>query len=281
VNPRRRVQSIATVLPAFALLAAPSARAVEEFHAYLLPDTTVADVDSLFPVSFTVDATAHEFNGYEVTIRFDPSRVQYVSVASGALMNDACDTRFSPSSSTDSTATYTDVLLCDGVSVDGPGVLAVFTFRAVASGVSPLEIISDPDLTFVDDGLYVRPQHPTYPRQVIFHDAVVRVGGAGTGIGMPSPAALDGPALLFYPNPTPAGGTFRLTLPRAGPATLRVVDAAGRLLLSREWALAPAGASQASWTGTAPGGRLLPNGVYFAQLRTPAGTAAGKLVLVR
>lgn len=261
------------------------ASGVQEFHAYLLPDTVYVDPDSVFTVGFWVDSTAQQFNGYEITIQWDPAILEYVSATAGPLFEepdpvpDCGSASYSTvvfTSSTDSTVHYEHVILCADYSANGPGLLSTFEFVAAAPGVSALAVVSDPDRTFLDAGLWIWPGHG-FPRQVVLHDAVVVVEDDGTGAGDPGPTE-RGPALTFYPNPTRAGGEFRLQ-PVSGPVLLDVVDAGGRRILRRQWARAAPGTFR--WSGRGGGGENLPAGVYFARLETPVGAAVRKLVLLR
>ena len=78
----------------------------------------------------------------------------------------SCPNRFTNLASTDSTVTYTHVVLCGGLSLDGPGELSRYTFEGLAVGVSPADIVSDVSCTFFDAGKCVGPDHPTRPRDV-------------------------------------------------------------------------------------------------------------------
>lgn len=263
-----------------ALLSPPAARAggVAEFHAYLLPETSVTEPESLVTVTFAVDSTGVQFNAYEVTIQWDPAVLAFVPpVVEGDLMLAGCPTsRFKHMATTSNTVTYAHSLLCADSTLYGPGDLSHFTFRGVAAGVSPLTIISDPDSTFFDAGRYVWPQHPFFPRQVFFHNATVAVGGDPTATPGVSPG--EGSLRLdFRPNPTRGEGVFRVGA--SGPVQLDVVDAAGRRVLSREW-MVP-GRDEVAWRLTAPDGRPLAAGVYFAHLRAGPARATTRIVLVR
>lgn len=93
-------------------------------------------------------------------------------------------------------------------------------------------------------------------------------------------ASLDAPRFI---NPFRPRGWITATPAGAGPAWLSVYDAGGRQV--RVWA-APATARagdtmRVAWDGADAGGRALPGGVYFVELRTRNGTASTrKLTLV-
>ncbi|MBK9303521.1 MAG: T9SS type A sorting domain-containing protein [bacterium] len=83
------------------------------------------------------------------------------------------------------------------------------------------------------------------------------------------------------PNPARGGATMAFGLPRAGTATLRVFDLAGRLVRTLVAGDRPAGPGAAAWDGRDEGGRDAPAGVYFCRLESAAGSVTRKLVLVR
>jgi hypothetical protein len=192
------------------------------------------------------------------------------------MTGNPCGNTIAFASSTDSTHTYEHVILCAGYSANGPGLLHTYHFRAGGAGVSPLTIISDPICVFLDAGLCIWPGHE-FPRQVVLHDAVIVVAGDGTA-AEPAPPA-SAPSFGFFPNPTRAGGVFRLEAPREGWALLDVVDAAGRRVLREHWTRDAPGSLP--WSGRGPAGSLLPSGVYFARLETASGSAARKIVILR
>jgi hypothetical protein len=256
------------------------AQGLPEFHAYLLADTIYTEVDSVFTVDFWVDSTAQHFNGYELTMQWNPAVVgSVITAVQGSLMTgNPCGNTIAFQSHTDSTFTYEHVILCASYFADGPGLLSSFDFVASGPGITDLWIASDANHTFADSGAWVSPTHPVFPRQVVLHDAVVVVTGDGTDVGEPELAA-SAPGLGFFPNPTRAGGVFRLEASSPGPVFLDVVDATGRRVLRRQWGGAPPGTFR--WSGRGARGASLAAGVYFARLETSSGTAVRKLVLLR
>lgn len=254
----------------------------EPFNALMLPELSQIEVGDTAFVNFEVDSTAHEFNGYEVTIQWDPARVSLLEVTEGELMTGACgNTFFVTTDQTDSTITIAHVILCGGVSLDGPGVLTTYAFEGVADGLSPVRIASDPDHTFAFAGIWINPDHPTFPRQVIFHDAAIQVGA----VGAVAPAAPRGGRSLRLeqnaPNPFNPQTEIVFELGAAGPARLEIIDARGRLRWQQEWPRAAAGLHRVAWRGVAGDGAPLPSGVYFYRLRTASAAVTRKLTLVR
>jgi hypothetical protein len=277
----RGLLSAAVLLAVASLGGTRSAPATEEFHAYLLPESSAVEIDSILTIAFAVDSTAHHFNGYGVTIQFDPAILAFEAVEEGTLMTGACSPNFTVSSSTESTVTFDHILLCAGVFVDGPGELSVYRFRGLHAGRGPLEIVSDIDCTFYDAGICVRPSHPELPRQVIFHDAIVDVGSSMSPVPRGAPSAVPGLGLRYAPNPAGEGGCFQWAVGAPEPLTLEVVDARGRRVFTRRWAVVGSGGRQFRWDGVGDSGARLPGGVYFARLTRGAASATTKIVLVR
>ncbi|MBM4117717.1 hypothetical protein FJ251_08225 [bacterium] len=105
-------------------------------------------------------------------------------------------------------------------------------------------------------------------------------------VGLPvlptaAPAAPAALAHGSWPNPFNPQTRLYFTLPAAGAARLSVHDAAGRRLATLWDGPAPAGRSEVDWTARDAAGRPLPAGLYFYRLRTAAGVAGGKLMLVQ
>jgi hypothetical protein len=154
-----------------------------EFHASLLPEVNTIQVGDTAHVRLEVDETAVQFNGYRISIRYRPDLVDFLPpVIEGPLMTGACGQTFSHlGEPDDSTLTYQHAILCGGNPLNGPGLLSTYSFVGLADGTSPITVVSHPDNTFTDAGVWINPQHPTFPRQVVIHHASIAVG-SGTGI---------------------------------------------------------------------------------------------------
>ena len=275
----------------------PAWAGVPEFNAYLLPELTTASVGDTVEVTFEVDATAEHFNAYEVTLQWNPSLLEFLSVAEGSLFTGACGNRFFQpvGAGTDSTVTYSHVLLCSGVSVNGPGILSTWKFRALADGVSDLILASNPDRTFFDDGLFVWPSHPTFPRQVVFHDAVVSIGNLADVDPEQGTQASPGLRLGIFPNPVTSDSylwyqfddpTLRGSDAGSGQVSLEILDLAGRRLGRWQSSIDPSARSSADRLPLASGGVLggiiesLPRGSYFLRARIGEDVSSVKFVVV-
>jgi hypothetical protein len=283
-----RMLRIALVsVPGFVLFASAASGGVDPFHALLRPESSVQEVESLFELSFEVDETARQFNGYEIRLHWDPDVLSLDSVREGSLMADACANNFTNLTFTDSTAVYSHVLLCGGVSLDGPGVLSIFTFGADAVGSTVVDLVSDPDRTFFDDGLFISPAHPTYPRQVHLFDATVTVGtSAGVEPGLAETFTFE---IRVVPNPVRGDATLELrfedsmreALSADGTVRLEISDVSGRRVA--RWSIAAGGAGKADvlWKAVDRNGVPLPAGPYFYRARVGRDAAQGKILVIR
>jgi flagellar hook assembly protein FlgD len=70
-------------------------------------------------------------------------------------------------------------------------------------------------------------------------------------------------------------------LPRGGPVSLRITDAAGRCLRTLVDQVADRGKYVSRWDGLDDRGVPVPAGIYFAQLRTAEGAGVRSVVVVR
>lgn len=89
--------------------------------------------------------------------------------------------------------------------------------------------------------------------------------------------------LRLEPAPNPFNPTTTLTLgmPQAGLTSLRIYDAAGRLVRTLFSGPVEAGERRIVWDGRDAAGTELPAGVYVARLEGAGGAVSRKLVLVR
>ncbi|MEZ4652723.1 MAG: cohesin domain-containing protein [Candidatus Eisenbacteria bacterium] len=256
----------------------------DEFHALL--DPTLYDFVLLgddFYVSFAVDSTAMQFNGYEVRVEFDPTYLDFTGVVEGSLMTEACPTRFRNLAQTDSSVVYTHVVLCAGVSLDGPGVLSEFHFKALTVGETDVRITSDPNETFVDAGIWVNPDHPTYPRQVSFNDSHVIILDPSSDVepSDPSVTPADGVRLSVWPQPMTDRASLRIDPTGTGWITTEIVTVEGRQIWhDRSWG-EPGSPLRLEWNGRTRTGERVGAGTYFVRTRQGNRSAVQRIVTVR
>lgn len=93
-------------------------------------------------------------------------------------------------------------------------------------------------------------------------------------------AALE--VLPAFPNPLSGGSTrVRFRLEEGGPVTVRVLDAAGRLVKELLHGWQPPGLHEATWDGRDVAGTAVAPGVYFWALESAGTTATRKLAVTR
>ncbi len=258
-----------------------SAGGVPDFNAFLSPpeDCYLVPGDTI-AVDLLVDETAVQFNGFEVTVQFDPDVLAFNGFEEGPLMINSCPTHFVEASFTDSTITLTHVLLCDGVSANGPGEIASFTFLAATPGTSAVEIVSDPDRTFLDAGLWIWPGHSTFPRQVTFEDTEVCVLDPTSDVDPVEPNESEWTASSMELNvfPHPVRGQAVLTLLGRDvnePIQLSMTDAGGRVVWEER---VQSHSAAHSWS--LPSHGTIPAGVYYIKASSPGGERAQRKLVV-
>ncbi len=147
----------------------------------------------------------------------------------------------------------------DGSGMENPGTVAA---EAVAQdGYAQSAVIQLPKMGFI----------------VLAHGTQTDVPDGGVEAD-----AVDGPRIAgAKPNPFGPSTSLSLAMPSAGRASVRVYDAAGRLVRTLVDGELPAGVSSVKWDGRGNDGVPVASGVYFARLSTEHGAASSKLVLLR
>ncbi len=109
------------------------------------------------------------------------------------------------------------------------------------------------------------------------------IGALTAGCGsspVPVPGA-GGLVLGNHPNPFNPRTTIFFELPAAGPATLRIYNLAGRVVLERSWEDLPAGRNEFTWNGLDRQGQALASGVYLYRLDTRDQSLSRRMSLIR
>ena len=97
----------------------------------------------------------------------------------------------------------------------------------------------------------------------------------------PSPAPLAAYLAQNYPNPFNPSTTIKFGLKEAGHVSLRIYDAAGRLVRKVIDSELPKGHYTENWDGLAADGRRAASGIYFYHLRAGDFTGTRKMILLR
>ena len=107
----------------------------------VLPDTTVVTKDMQFSLEVVVNDTVKSLMGYDITVQYDRSFLEVVSVREGALLRDSGHSTFfywlNQGCGCDLLIVNGSIL---GDVVDGPGALIKITFKAIKFGTIPVVI---------------------------------------------------------------------------------------------------------------------------------------------
>jgi hypothetical protein len=258
----------AFVLGALLVLAPQGARA-QGVKVGLLPSTSSVAPGATFDVSIQVLEAGSAFNAFDIYVGYDPAALTLVpqspiSLQEGSAFVAACGSRyhrFQPGADRD---TITDVLLCSGASLTGPGQIYKLRFKASTTPqVATIRFL--PGLQFYNAGLFVNPSYSG--------NAVVYIG---TPLAVPSGPAANALRLSAAPNPSRGPMSFEFASAEAGRVTLRVTDLQGRLVREIDEGVLSAGTHRLGWDGRDAAGITAPPGVYVAWAR-----AGEKLVQTR
>jgi hypothetical protein len=263
---------MAGVLAAFVLVTAgPDVAVAEGVSAVFVPAATTVVPGSQFDLELWVPQTSHVFNGFEVKIAYDTSALTLVPLSpvssqQGTLLTNACANTFHRFVADMGLCTITDILLCNGVSVTGPGQIYRLRFRASTTIQATMVRIVEGSLKFYDAGLFVFPDSWSNAAIGIGMEPVA-VGDGAVGLGL---------SLAAAPNPTRGRVTFTIGGSPAGPESLTVRDVQGRRICR----LAPSG-RQVTWDGRHELGYPVPNGTYFATLQAGGRSITTRFILLR
>ena len=233
-------------------------------------DTVAVALGQTFTVDVVVREASPSFNAFDLDARFDPARLTNnpmspLSAQRGALMTTACVTGspFHLFTSAPDSVVCTMVILCNGVSVTGPG--TIYRLRFTAGNTDAYTAITfGAGTAFYMGG----PVVDTLVRRAI----VVRIG---------TPPVLDAdlePARVprldpLAPNPARSPGSLMVSfrLPRAESARLALYDAQGRNVASASREVVDASIQRVllALPGLAPGR-------YQLVLRTSSGAVASR-----
>ena len=84
-----------------------------------------------------------------------------------------------------------------------------------------------------------------------------------------------------FPNPFVSSTTIRYSLPEEGFVNLTIYDVRGRRVATLVDSFKPPGLHSATWDGRSRYGARVPQGVYFATIKSEGEVRAQKLVLAR
>jgi hypothetical protein len=232
------------------------------------PDTTL-EPDEEFEVQLYVFEADASFNAFDASIRFDPTRVSYVTSSNqpGELMTDACPLNFHIFVPAPDSLRITLVMLCAGASVTGPGEIYRVRFRAgTTPGMTTLAI--GPSTQFFNAGFFVNPLEKQ-DLDICISTCATDVDGGDRALPRFGMAA---------PRPAPWSGagpaTFDFDLPAAGKVELTLHDLGGRVVARRSaW-------FQAGRHSIALDRPEVSAGVYYARMHSIHGSVSRPIVLI-
>ena len=278
-QPRHGARALKWVLPmALALLAGPRAAGADGVQVALTPAAVSVNGGVEFDLNLTVTQAGSNFNGFDATVSYDPAALTLVplspvSLQQGCLMTGACSAAcgntFHRFSALADSAAITDVILCNQISLTGPG--QVYKLRFRASNTPQVTDVRLRRAVFYDQGLFVTP--------VTTADAQITIGppvGVGELPSLPS-------GLRLRAEPNPGRGAIALTLEAdaAGDQRLEILDVSGRLVRLVDAGWREPGVRHASWDGLDQARARVPAGIYLVRLTTGDRVTRLRVALLR
>lgn len=228
---------------------------------------------STFDLQLQVTAAGSAFNAFDAIVEFDPAVLTPVplsplSLQQGTLMTAACGTLFHRFRTGTGRDTISLSLLCNGVTVTGPG--QIYRLRFVASStpqVTQVRFATTP--RFYDAGILVTP--------VTAQNLNLGIGvTVGVGQELGAAAAFR---IRAVPNPAHGIARFSVHAPAGGLGSVEVCDLAGRRVRGIGGVELGAGERTIEWDGRSDGGVRQPAGLYFVRLRSGSRETRTMLVL--
>ncbi len=228
-------------------------------------DTLVVAPGAVFTVDIVVPVAGDAFNAFSLGLRFDPALLAFVpptpnkDVQRGPLMLNACSNFFHVFSAAPDSLKIELSLLCNQVSVTGPGVIYRVKFQA-----APSDAITH--LTFGSFTRFLLAGSVQTP--LVKSPIVVRIGNPLLGVDAGAPATSVVEFAAPSPNParTPAAMQLRFSLAHRELVSFDLLDISGRRLAGRAPQLYGGGSHTLAWQV----GALAP-GRYTVLLRTAGG----------
>jgi hypothetical protein len=232
---------------------------------------------SEFNVEINVIQSGSGFDAFDAVVTYDPAALTYlpttpVNLQEGCLMTGGC------SGACGQTVNFvtpgadsiwvSDVLVCGGLSIAGPGELYHLKFRATAT----------PQVTLVRLRRFraYRAGYDVLPTSTA--DASVGVGV--TLDAYPAPIAAGPPVVRAYPNPSAGPVVFVIEAAGDNDPELAIHDVQGRTVRVIPGIRAAKGAQRIDWDRRDLRGLRVQPGLYLVTLRAGPQVAHGRLLLV-
>lgn len=272
-DPRIRKASALALAVLLVALARPAAGAVQ---VALVPEASTIAPGAEFDVTMEITAAGSAFNAFAVTVGYDTTALTFLpsmplSAQQGCLMtglcSGACGNTFHRFTATHDSLVISNSLLCNQVSLTGPGTIYRLRFRA--ANTAQATTIRFLEATFLDAGLFIGP---------------VTATDAQVGIGMPLAVGEAPPprglSVRAEPNPARDRLAFATQSDLAGERRVEVYDLAGRLVRRLDGGRRDPGPARVGWDGTDGRGARVGPGVYLVVVRVADRIARGRFALV-
>ncbi|MBU2501965.1 T9SS type A sorting domain-containing protein [bacterium] len=228
------------------------------------------DLDVVITVAgpLTIPATGGSFT-YDVSITNTTATDILATAQVDAIL---------PNGSTYPVTTVPDVLFRAGATVVRTGIRQDVPAAAPAGNYTFRVGVGSASLGIIDTEAFAFEKLPVGGLSVAIETWATR--GWNERAAGPPPAAAKEPNV--HPNPFNPRTTISFTLERSGPATVRVFDAAGRLVRTlAAGSTLNEGAHALEWDGRDDAGRPVPSGTYLARLETADFAAVRKMALLK
>ncbi len=97
----------------------------------------------------------------------------------------------------------------------------------------------------------------------------------------PLPTAAHAEVKKIYPNPFNPQTTIEFSVPKSGPASLRIFDLQGKRVATLVDEAITAGVYRVRWNGKTDDGRDLSSGVYFARVESAKSRDSARLMMIK
>ena len=241
--------------------------------AAILPDSGFVSPGSEFPLELWVTAPGDSINAYDAVIEYDPAVLTFLqasplSLQEGAYMKAACGNTYQNFTSAGDSLVIAHSLMCNLVSLPGPGQLYKLRFRA--SSAPQWTWVRIRSIQFYQNGLFVNP--------AVLSDVAVAIG-VPVDVPGPGPAPLE-TRLKVAPNPCRAAAAIVVETAAAGEQQVIVCDVQGRAVRHLDRGAFAPGTRRIAWDGRDDAGVQLAPGVYRVLVRTIGKSAGARIVLL-
>jgi hypothetical protein len=241
----------------------------------LLPDSGFVSPGNEFTLELWLTEPGDSISAYAAVIEYDPAVLTFLPTSpldlqQGAYMKlpPACGNTWHVFTSAGALLTIEHSLMCNLVSLPGPGQLYKLRFRA--SAAPQWTWVRIRSIQFTNGGLWVNPAHPS--------DAAVAIG-VPVDVPGPGPAPTE-TRVKVAPNPFRAAATVVVETAVAGEQHVVVCDVQGRAVRHLDHGAIAPGTRRIAWDGRDDAGVRLAPGIYRVLVKTPGKTTGARIVLL-